>query len=71
MQMKPVSSSIIHSIGHNGIKCHIQFHDGAIYEFKDVPVKEFEAMAKAGSVGGHFNAHIRNKPFSVVRKASR
>lgn len=64
--MTPVKSSLIQSVGHNGLNLHVRFHNGAIYEFK-LPVKEYEAMKKAKSVGRYFNAHIRQHPNTCVK----
>jgi hypothetical protein len=70
MQFRPVSSSIIHSIGHDGLKMHVQFLNGAIYEYKTAPVKLYRALLAADSVGQHFNKNVRGRyPHTLIRPA--
>lgn len=67
MSMTPVKSSLIHSVGHNGLALRVQFHNGAIYEFKGRPASDYKALLSAKSVGGHFNSHIRHHPNTCLR----
>ena len=39
----------------------IVFVSGMIYEYKNVPVKVYEAMKASGSKGIYFNQHIKGK----------
>lgn len=71
MQMRPVQSSSIHSVGHDGLKLHVQFHNGSIYEFPGRPLSDYHGLIGAKSVGRHFNDHIRQHPNTCIRKASR
>ena len=38
----------------------VEFVNGRIYQYFDVPRAHFDAMLNAGSVGAYFNANIRN-----------
>lgn len=66
MQFRPIQSSVIHSVGHNGLKFQVQFKSGAIYEY-DLPVKHYEAMLAAPSAGKYFRDHVRSHPSKVIR----
>lgn len=36
----------------------VEFKDGSVYRYEGVPLKEYEAMIGAGSVGRYLEAHI-------------
>jgi non-canonical purine NTP pyrophosphatase (RdgB/HAM1 family) len=60
MQRLPVESSDIISIGYDPAEqlLEIEFHEGRIYRYVDVPQKTYDHFLKANSYGGYFNAHI-------------
>lgn len=62
MQMQPVTSSNIESIGHEGDTLAVQFKNGALWNYPGVTADTFDAMQKADSVGKFFNAHIKSNP---------
>lgn len=69
IDMKPVESSQIHSIGHNPeagiLAIRFKTKDGAptsLYHYRNVTVEDFTAFNDAESIGSHFYKHI--KPFS-------
>jgi hypothetical protein len=62
--MEAVSgSSQIKAIGYNAESqtLHVQFHNGATYEYAEVPPFQWEALKTADSVGGHFARAIKGK----------
>lgn len=63
MDMKPVDSSTIHSVGHDPATkvLHVKFHHGGTYTYHGVTADDHKAMVKAASVGKHFHANIRGK----------
>lgn len=63
MNMIPVSSSVVSKVGYDPALeiLRIEFHKGTLYEYSNVPSMEFDALLLAGSIGGYFNRHIRNK----------
>ncbi|WP_349255605.1 KTSC domain-containing protein [Paenibacillus sp.] len=76
MDMAPVTSSIIHSIGYDRSTetLYIQFLNGSLYEYRHVPVTEHEQLMKANSKGTYFNTHIRDLnryPFNRIRQPCR
>jgi len=69
IEMIPVASSNIESIGYDvGTQIlRVRFLTGAMYEYKNVPVMEFEQLKSAPSVGSYFNRNIaRNYPYEKV-----
>ena len=66
MQMTPVQSSNIHSIGHDGADTYVTFKnkDGSpasTYRYAGVPAEKHAELAAADSVGKHLNAHFRGQ----------
>ncbi len=69
IDMKPVESSQIHSIGHEPqtgiLAIRFKAKDGSptsLYHYRNVTVEDFTAFSTAESVGSHFYKHI--KPFA-------
>lgn len=61
MNMSPVTSSDIASIGYEHGTLHIRFHRGGLYAFFDVPESVYEGLINASSHGRYFHAHIKNR----------
>lgn len=57
--MKPVESSNIDAMGHDGKDLAVRFKGGAVYLYHGVPKATFEAALKAESVGTYFRLHVR------------
>ena len=69
IEMVSVVSSNIESIGYDaGTQIlRVKFLTGAIYEYKNVPIIEFEQLKNAVSVGSYLNRNIaRNYPYEKV-----
>jgi lysyl-tRNA synthetase class 2 len=67
-----VDSSSLSSLGYDARKhlLEVEFRNGGVYRYLDVPETEFEALRHAGSVGRHLNQEI--KPFySVIKVRTR
>lgn len=62
MKRTPVESSNIASIGHDvGLRLlEIEFVNGGIYQYKDVPMWEHVSLMSADSHGKHFTKHIKD-----------
>jgi KTSC domain len=56
-----VSSSNVASIGYDAESAtlEIEFHNGSIYQYFDVPENVFEGLRSAGSIGGYMAANIK------------
>jgi hypothetical protein len=62
MERTPVSSSNILSIGYDDVSetLEVEFKNGTIYHYFNVPALIGEQLMSAPSVGTYFNANIRN-----------
>ena len=66
MERQPVSSSNLLSVGYdsNSETLEIEFKNGSIYRYFNVPPFEHERLMAADSHGVYFNANIKDKyPF--------
>jgi hypothetical protein len=63
MDMKPVTSSNIESIGHDPDTnmLAVQFKNGGLYHYHDVDADKHKALISAPSIGKHLYANIRGK----------
>lgn len=60
--MLEVVSSNIKFMGYSKemSQLRVQFTNGGLFQYKDVPEEAYKEMMKAESVGSHFSKHIRN-----------
>jgi hypothetical protein len=58
----PVTSSSINSIGHDPSSntMEVEFKDGSVYTYHDVPKDAHDRLFGAKSIGGHFHANVKN-----------
>jgi KTSC domain len=70
MRRKPVSSSVIASVGYAAKKriLKIEFVSGRIYQYLDVDRDTYDALLKAPSLGTFFNECIKDE-YEFVRIA--
>ncbi len=63
MDRVPVTSSTVASVGYEqqSATLEVEFLDGAVYQYFDVPEAEFEGLRDAGSVGGYLNTNIKGR----------
>ncbi len=61
MQRQQVESSNLESIGHEEQVLEIEFKDGSVYQYFDVPKDEHTNLMNAESHGKYFSANIKNK----------
>lgn len=61
MERQPVVSSNISSVGYDSgdMILEIEFKNGAIYQYFDVPEYIFKELINADSVGGYLAAHVK------------
>ena len=59
IKLNPVESSNIKAIGSEGSTVHIQFQNGAVYEYTDVDARDIDGLFSADSVGKYFNGIFR------------
>ncbi len=60
--MQPVNSSNIASIGYDpdNKKLTVEFRNGSMYEYENVPEDEYQELMGAGSIGSYFASNIKN-----------
>ena len=70
MRRKPVSSSMIASVGYAARTktLEIEFLSGRVYQYLHVDRETHDALLKAPSLGTFFNAHIKDE-YAFVRLA--
>jgi uncharacterized protein len=63
MDRTAVSSSNVHAIGYDPTSSilEVEFTNGSVYQYFDVPDHEFDGLMNAGSHGTYLNAHIKGK----------
>lgn len=59
MNMIPVSSSNIASVGYENGTLYIRFHSGGLYEYTNVPAALYQGLMSAPSKGRYFHANIK------------
>lgn len=59
----PVNSSNIKSVGYDEGKrtLVVEFYTGGIYEYKRVPLRVYDELMAADSVGSYLSAHIKGR----------
>ena len=62
MNMQPVNSKMIRSIGYDATsrKLAVEFHTNEVYHYENVPPETYQMLMTARSIGGYFSKHIRN-----------
>ena len=60
MNLIPVSSSNISSIGYERGTLYVRFHSGQMYAYFNVPEIIYNNLMNASSKGKYFEAHIKN-----------
>lgn len=63
MKRQTVSSSNISSIGYDPESCilEIEFHNGSVYQYFDVPQSTYEELMNASSHGSYFHRYVKER----------
>lgn len=63
MQRQPVTSSDIRAIGFDepSLTLEIEFNNGGLYEYANVPETVYRSLMSASSHGKYFHQYIRDK----------
>lgn len=61
MERQPVSSSNVASVGYDEASntLEIEFHNGTVYQYFDVPQNVAQALVSASSVGSYLASNIK------------
>lgn len=71
MNMIPVISSLIKSIGFENGVMHLEFQSGKTYSYTGPRVQEhYTALMAAPSIGKHFLVHVKRCPQTVCTPVS-
>lgn len=67
MNMQPVFSSDLHSVGYAEGVLHIRFNSGGTYQYSGVPERVFRGLMAAQSHGRFFHANIKGRyPYNKI-----
>lgn len=69
MKRENVESSSVRSVGYEQGVLEVEFLNGGVYQYVDVPPEEHAALLAADSIGRYVNLEI--KPFYSVRQVAR
>ena len=63
MERKPVKSRILRSVGYDdtGKNLEIEFQNGLVYLFSDVPPKVYKDLMSSDMIGKYFTDKVRTK----------
>lgn len=69
MELVPVNSSNIRAVGYEEETATlvVEFEDGAIYHYLNVPSPIFEGLLSAPSKGTYFDRHVKKSGFAYRR----
>ncbi len=61
MEREPVISSNVASVGYEPqtMTLEVEFLDGGLYQYFDVPEAEYAGLISADSIGGYLNHNIK------------
>lgn len=67
MNMIPVSSSDLESVGYENETLYIRFHSGGLYQYAGVPDRVYRELMSAASHGRYFHSFIKgNYPYQRI-----
>ena len=61
VNMTPVHSFSLASIGYENGTLYVRFHRGGTYAYFEVPASEYGVLISSGAPGKYFDANIRNR----------
>ena len=68
MNMIPVDSSNLSSVGYENGTLYVAFNSGGLYSYSGVPASVYSGLLSASSKGRYFHANIKNVyPYQRIR----
>ena len=69
MNRVPVSSSSLRSVGYDEAASvlEVEFVDGGVYEYSNVPVRQHLSLMSASSIGSYFATNIKKGGYPCRR----
>lgn len=63
VERAPVTSSNVKSVGHDASTgtLEVEFKDGSVYHYHDVPKEVHEGLVSSKSVGGYIHSNVKGK----------
>ena len=63
LERQPVRSSSVASIGYDGGArvLEVEFSNGSVYQYVDVPTGVYESLMQAPSIGRYMHANVRDR----------
>lgn len=61
MSMHFVTSTLVDSVGYHNGNLYIQFKNGNLYEYFNVPFRHYQGILAAESVGKYYGKYIRGQ----------
>lgn len=63
MNRQPVESSMLRSVGYDPVEeiLELEFHDGHVYQYGDVPEEIYRELMSAQSIGRYFLTYIQDQ----------
>ncbi|MNC06985.1 hypothetical protein D3C75_545120 [compost metagenome] len=63
INMLSVQSSNLAAVGYDEASktLHVQFKNGAVWEYTEVPAEEYQALMSADSIGSHYAKNVKKK----------
>ena len=56
-----IDSTLVYSVGYFDGVLEVEFRDGGLYQYDDVPPEVFHELTVAKSAGGHFIKNIKSE----------
>lgn len=66
MRRRPVNSSSVRSVGWSDGTLELEYVNGDVYQYFEVPQPTYAALMAASSIGAYVNKHI--KPYYEFRE---
>lgn len=67
MNMIPVSSSNLNSVGYENSTLYVRFNDGSLYRYSNVPEHVYNELMNASSKGRYLAAYVKGQyPYSKI-----
>lgn len=63
IKLTPVESSNLDAVGYDGVnhRLRVQFHNGTLYDYANVPASIFNQLLVARSKGQFFNENVKDE----------
>ena len=67
MQMTPVSSSNLKAVGHENGVLRVEFLNGSVYDYHNVPHYIYNGLISAASHGGYLDQYVKKAGYNYTQ----